>query len=232
MLIKRLGNQDVSLKQIQTERDFFLENNVEKDIYLSYCGYLKQKYGFKEDEQTILSLRWNISDTYLKTRIDYKKEADVLLKRFKAMGMRLALATVTTNVQLDIYKHHNKNMIEKANFLDIFDCILSKEDLSHKKPHPEVYQKIMERFDVSQDACLIFEDAYLGVLAGKNAGVEVVNIYDQYADLDRDKIIEITDYVIPDYQTFLNFMDTNYNKERQKKLKPTFPPIVKTKQPN
>ena len=47
------------------------------------------------------------------------------------------------------------------------------------------------------------EDSYTGVLAAKKAGIEVVNVYDKYADIDRDNINKETDYFIKNYQEFI-----------------------------
>lgn len=77
------------------------------------------------------------------------------------------------------------------------------ETVTNKKPNPEVYLTIMNYFKVKPSECLIFEDSYAGVLAANRAGIEVVNIYDVYSDIDRDKINAITDYSIKDYSEFI-----------------------------
>jgi beta-phosphoglucomutase-like phosphatase (HAD superfamily) len=196
----------VPLEVIQRERENVLAHNLSTDIYLTYCEYLKQKYNIGISSEEILKRRWDISHQYLCNRIDYKKNADVLLHKLKELGFILVLATVTTQVQLDIYEKINQNIISKADLLSTFDLILSKEHITHKKPHPEVYLKVLEYYHVSPDECLVFEDSLLGVEAAKEAGIEVVTVYDSYSDNDRDKINLITDYSIPEYEQFLSFL--------------------------
>ena len=58
----------------------------------------------------------------------------------------------------------------------------------------------------SKEECLIIEDSYTGVLASKNAGIEVINIYDKYADVERDKINSITDYSINSYKELIDLL--------------------------
>ncbi len=70
--------------------------------------------------------------------------------------------------------------------------------------------EIMPEFDKDVFECLIFEDSYTGVLASNNAGIEVVNIYDKYADLNRDKINESTDYSINNYKEFIDLVNYLY----------------------
>lgn len=211
-LIETLGKQKIALNIIQQERDHFLQQHQKEDIYLAYCGYLKQKYHFSRNEKEILALRWEISENYLREQVDYKAQAEQVLRELKKQGKILALATVTTRLQLDIYEHLNHNIRSKAILSETFDVILSKENLIHKKPHPEIYQRIQKHFQVSEKECLVFEDSYLGVLAAKNAGMEVINVYDRYADLDREKIDAIADYKINHYGEFLNCLESLYKK--------------------
>ena len=97
-----------------------------------------------------------------------------------------------------------------------FDLITRKEDVQNKKPNPEIYNKIMKHYKAKPEECLIFEDSYTGVLAAKNAGIEVVNIWDKYADLDREKINEITDYSINNYKEFIDLVNQLYPKISEK----------------
>jgi hypothetical protein len=62
----------------------------------------------------------------------------------------------------------------------------------------------MSHFNVKPEECLIFEDSYTGVLAANRAGIEVINVYDKYSDVDREKINEITDYSIQSYGEFID----------------------------
>ncbi len=65
----------------------------------------------------------------------------------------------------------------------------------------------------------MFEDSYTGVLASKNAGIECVNVYDRYADLDRDKIETIADYSIKNYREFLDLVEATSPMKSGKNLK-------------
>lgn len=117
---------------------------------------------------------------------------------------------MTTQEQLEVYYKTNEKMLKQMNIEKTFDLILKIDDVENKKPHPEIFNKIVQHYNAKSDECLIFEDSYTGVLAGNNAGIEVVNIYDKYADVDRDKINEITDYSIIKYKEFIDLVKTLY----------------------
>ena len=132
--------------------------------------------------------------------------------KLKQLGFKVALATVTTQKQIDIYSTKNKKMLKQMNIRDVFDFIITQDDIRYKKPHPEIYNKVIKHYNATPDECLVFEDSYTGILSSKSAGIEVVNVYDKYSDSDRDKINEIADYSIKNYQEFIDFVDKIYSK--------------------
>ena len=207
-LIEEYSETSVALDDVQIERDAFLHSNQESDIYLAYCEYLINKYGFTiKDAEQLLKIRWDKSGEVLENEMDFKPDVVELILRLKGFGYTVVLATMTTQVQLDIYSKKNKKMLQQMNIEEAFDLITRKEDVQNKKPDPEIYNKIMQHYNAKPEECLIFEDSYTGVLASKNAGIEVVNIYDKYADIDRAKIDEITDYSIKSYREFIDLVN-------------------------
>ena len=204
-LIHNYSGKEIDLDFIQSDRNRFLNSNPSSDIYVAYSEYLINKYDLSvKDRIELTEIRKNIGNEVLRSEIGFKPDVVTLIKRLKEMGYILVLATVTTQAQLEIYYKENKKMLEEMNIEKTFDFITTKETVSKKKPDPEVYFLVMDHFKVKPDECLIFEDSYTGVLAAKNAGIDVVNIYDKYADMDREEIDAITDYSIKDYKEFIN----------------------------
>lgn len=211
ILIERFGGKTIDLDFIQNDREEFLRNNQSSIIYLEYCRYLIEKYSLSiTDPQALLDIRNAVSKETLKNEIDFKPDVVQLINILKEKEFTLVLATMTTWVQLDIYSKENVNMLSQMNIRDVFDYITSSDDVKNKKPDPEIYLTIMNRYGADPSECLVFEDSYTGVLASKNAGIEVVNVYDKYADGERDRIDEITDYKISNYGEFIDFVENLY----------------------
>lgn len=207
ILIRKLTkNEQFEVDNIQQIRDSILAQCKSEDIYLEYCDYLKQKYNSSMVARDILDLRWKISDEYIKEQIDYKPNADVLLHLLKENGYILALATTTTNIQLNAYRNINKNIIQKANIDETFDIVLSKEDVKEKKPSPEIHNKILQILNVKPSECLIIEDSLIGVQAGVNAGIEVAVMYDKYSDSDRKEINRLSQYQFNNFEEIINIV--------------------------
>jgi len=54
--------------------------------------------------------------------------------------------------------------------------LITAEDVSRGKPAPDGYRLAAERLGVESEACLVFEDAPAGLLAGEAAGADVIMI--------------------------------------------------------
>ena len=123
-LIKEYANITVDLELIQQERDYFLNTNHDGDIYLAYCEYLINKYKFSiKDAKQLLKVRWDKSSEVLEKEMDFKPDVVPLILKLKEIGFTVVLATMTTQIQLDIYSKKNKKMLQQMNIEEIFDFI-------------------------------------------------------------------------------------------------------------
>ena len=57
--------------------------------------------------------------------------------------------------------------------------------------------------DIKPEQCLVFEDTVAGIMAGKNAGMKVCAVEDEFTAPRRDRKRELADYYIEDYRVFL-----------------------------
>ncbi len=203
-LIKTIGDGTIDNVDIAKQRDNKLkEYKQEKDPYLEYCGFLKEKYHAIMSKEEIKKMRYNIANRYLKEKVDYKPNAEKVIKYLKEKGYILAIASTTNQPAIDCYKTENQNIITKANLEDYFSVIYAKNDVNSIKPNPEVHDKIMKKLHVKPEECLIVEDALVGVEAANNANIEVAVIYDKYSDSNREKINQLSQYQFKDFDEML-----------------------------
>lgn len=201
-----LFDKNKSPEEIIEERDNLFKNNKNGDIYLNYCEYLKEKYKSNLSKEEILQIRRDYSKD-LSKNINLKPDADVVIKYLKDNNIKLALATVSRRETIDIYINENEYIKNKCNFQEYFDFIITKDDVKLKKPNPEVYNKIIEKFKIKDlSKCIVIEDSLTGVLAAKGANLNVIVIYDKYSDKNRDKINELADYNVANFKELLKLL--------------------------
>jgi beta-phosphoglucomutase-like phosphatase (HAD superfamily) len=64
--------------------------------------------------------------------------------------------------------------LEATGLGDVFDVVVSSDEVEHGKPAPDVYLAAAARLGADPAACLVVEDSYNGVRAAKAAGMTVV----------------------------------------------------------
>ncbi len=208
-LIKEIGSKPLDDIDIGIQRDEKLkEFSKSEDAYLEYCGFLKEKYNSSMTKHEVKELRYKIANDYLKNKVDYKPNAEKLLKYLKQKGFILVIASTTNDHTIEIYRNQNKNIKSKADFYDTFDLIYSKGAVKELKPNPEIHIKVMKTLNVKPEECFIFEDSLIGVEAANAAGIDVAVIYDKYSDGNREEINKRVQYKFSNFEEVFNYVKT------------------------
>jgi HAD superfamily hydrolase (TIGR01509 family) len=58
----------------------------------------------------------------------------------------------------------------------LFDAVVTGDDVSNHKPHPEPYHLAAARLQVSPKECLVYEDSDVGVMSASRFGAHVLRI--------------------------------------------------------
>lgn len=199
---------------VQNQRDALLRSfSTAQDPYLEYCRFIGQKYNAALSAEELVKLRYRIANHFLTEVVDFKPDAELVLKRLKELGFHLVIASTTKKENLNIYLNENRNIRQKAPLDVYFSSLYTREDATKIKPHPEIHQRIMRELNVSPQECLVFEDSLIGVEAAVAAGIEVAVMYDRYSDIDREKIQQLATYYFSSFSHLLQTIEKEYPKE-------------------
>jgi HAD superfamily hydrolase (TIGR01509 family) len=92
-----------------------------------------------------------------------------LLDHLESLGIPKAIATSSRRPFLD-------RCFRQFPLAERFQFILTCEDVTHGKPHPEMYLKASARFDLNPREVVVFEDSQNGCRAAVAAGARVVAV--------------------------------------------------------
>jgi len=67
-------------------------------------------------------------------------------------------------------------MLKKTGIYNLFDCILTNQDVVKPKPDPEGYVYLMNKFKFSKQNTFIVEDSPKGTKAAKDSGAYVIKV--------------------------------------------------------
>ena len=93
-----------------------------------------------------------------------------LLREARAAGLTLAVASTTTPENVVTLMRANLGPDGEA----FFDVVSAGDMVDNKKPAPDVYLHALEGLDLPPEACLVFEDAGLGLVSARKAGLDAI----------------------------------------------------------
>lgn len=96
-----------------------------------------------------------------------------LVKYYHGNGYQLAIGSSTPRANIDL-------ALAEMDIADLFEVIVSSEEVSIGKPDPSVFLTAAGRLGVAPRNCLVIEDAPAGVLAGRAAEMAVVALAGSY----------------------------------------------------
>lgn len=81
-------------------------------------------------------------------------------------------------------------VLQRLGVSKLFDLTLSNEDVTHPKPHPEIYWQAMTHFGMLPSQTAIFEDSHIGRQAAIHSGASLIPV-ERRSDVTWEKIQSI-----------------------------------------
>lgn len=98
-----------------------------------------------------------------------------LLERIETAGLPKAVATSSP-------RDYMENLLERFELLHRFSFALTSEDVTHGKPHPEIYLTAAARLNIQPHQMMVLEDSETGTRAASAAGAVAVSIPNEHTE--------------------------------------------------
>lgn len=125
----------------------------------------------------------------------FKPGSEEALKYLKNQKIPIALVTSSNSVKMQ----HVYDQID--GFKDFFDVIITGDMVSRSKPDPEGYALAASLLKKKPENCIVVEDSYQGIMAGKNLNARVVGVK---GTIPIEKLSEGADFIIDSLAEFIN----------------------------
>jgi len=110
-----------------------------------------------------------IFDSFLEEKLETMPGVLDVLTMIESRGLPKALATSSD-------RNYVRRILGRFDLLDRFHHFLTAEDVTHGKPHPEIYLKAAALLNVEPHEMLVFEDSENGTKAAAAAGAHVISV--------------------------------------------------------
>lgn len=181
---------------------------------LAWKAYL-DKHGIASSEEEFIAHMYGKSNSYILkyffkreivgeefARMEFEKEALfreiydehvkpisgllTFIEDLKANGVKTGIATSAPYLNMEL-------ILSKLPLREKMESLLSSEDVTAHKPNPEVYLKSAQNLGIDPARCVVFEDSFSGVTAGKSAGAKVVGVLSTYK---KEELPICDDYIV------------------------------------
>ncbi|MEI4768191.1 HAD family hydrolase [Psychrobacillus sp. FJAT-51614] len=155
-VFKEFDNKELSSEEIKamfgpSETGIIKENlinrNIEKAIEKFYESYLEKHSNF----------------------VQSNREIDDLLIHIKELGIKLGIVTGKAKRSLDI-------SLKALQMEEMFDVIITGDDVQFPKPHPEGVNKALTILNVQKEEAAFIGDSEADILAGLQAGIFTIGV--------------------------------------------------------
>ena len=92
-----------------------------------------------------------------------------LLQTAKKAGVKCAIGSSGCRENVEM-------IVEGLGIADLIDASISGSDVTHGKPHPEIFIKAYEALGLKAEECVVVEDAVNGIVAGVAAGCKCIAV--------------------------------------------------------
>ncbi len=110
-------------------------------------------------------------DESLRQYVPKKKGLVELLEYLKANNYKTIVATSSGRTRVD-------EILKNADLTKYFDDTICGDEVTHGKPHPEIFLTACQKLDVKPDEALVLEDSEAGILAAYDGHIDVICVPD------------------------------------------------------
>ena len=150
------------------------------------------------DIQNQLINEWRqIGLSSLEKEVPVKPGLYEMLDYLEQHHIKMAVATTTR-------RELTEQRLKKIGVYDRFDYVLCGDEVTKRKPDPEIYLSVLKKMNTDAKNALVLEDSVVGVEAAYRAGIDCIQVPDLIAPTEVQKkqtvytakdLMEARDYI-------------------------------------
>lgn len=175
----------------KVDNDFLSQRGLTppKDYHKTLSGmglmrgaqYVKKLFDLQESPEEIIDELMHKVEKIYREEVCLREGAREMLRYIHAQGKPMVVATMND-------KRLFLPCLKRLKIDGYFCAMLSGEDVSHNKNHPEIYEKALDILGTRPEKTLLFEDILEAVNTGNRLGLVTVAINDPKNSEDPDKL--------------------------------------------
>ncbi|MEO8230897.1 MAG: HAD family phosphatase, partial [Ignavibacteriota bacterium] len=128
----------------------------------------------KSDDETLENL---VLESRLEIYNNMLSDPEILPRYCCKMTMGFLTAVKDDNYLTGLATMSHCMQVERVlqimNIKDHFKFVITRDEIDNAKPHPEIYLRMKNKFNVEPDECIVIEDSVAGIKAAVSANMSV-----------------------------------------------------------
>ena len=133
---------------------------------INFCPVLNKRHGLTLNPEAVLAEKRKRVKEIFKADL-FPDSLDFIIRWHERKPLGLA-----TNSPLGFVRP----ALDEVDIFKYFDCITTADDVIHRKPHPEIFERSFQKLGVDPLKTVVFEDQIIGIESALAAGAQVVAI--------------------------------------------------------
>lgn len=150
------------------------------------AGYIKELFGLPESPDEIIDELMREVETIYREEIELRDGVRDMLAYLHAQGIPMVVATMNADRLF-------RPCLERLGIDKYFCAMLSGEDVTHNKNHPEIYEKALEILGSDAEKTLLFEDILEALRTGNGVGLTTVAMHDPKNSEKPEELMQAAD---------------------------------------
>jgi len=173
----------------------------------------------REDKLAVIGTSFDLTARYFAERLGQPSERgpalveEMVLSMYEALQVDVAgrpgalelVARLRGRLPLALASNSPRLLVDAAlataGLTDVFDVVVTSDDVARSKPAPDIYFLVCERLGLEPEHVLALEDSAAGVASAKAAGLACIAV-PQFAETDvaaADRVIDSLEELIPEF---------------------------------
>lgn len=169
-----------------------LEDALEGKSFDATAHYFKERFDLPMSPGEIRQTWVDMAIEAYRTAVPLKTGALRFLQYLDRNGIKAGIATSNGIEMVDA-------VIDAKGVRPYFQAIVTGCEVGSSKPAPDIYLEAARRLGVEAADCIVFEDIPAGIMAGKNAGMTVFAMEDEFSKGMEEKKRTLADGYFADF---------------------------------
>lgn len=171
-------------------------HTVGHSIFPVAAQYTKDYYHLEESPQDIMDEWMALAGDAYSHRVPLKPGALEFLTLSRQMGEQMVLVTACVPELC-------RAVLERHKLKPFFSSILFAQELGVEKRDPRYFQAVLNRLEVQAEDCTLFEDSPGACRTAREAGIQVVGVYDPFYEDYQEELREVSHRYIRSFTELL-----------------------------